>query len=29
VQDGEEANLRAEMFWIGGDGAQGFGCGLE
>ena len=29
VQDGEEANLRAQMFGIGGDGAQGLGRGLE
>src|ERR1035437_3332354 len=29
VQYGEETNLRAQMFGIGGNGAQGFGRGLE
>ena len=29
VQDGEEADLRAEVFGIGGYGTQGFGRGLE
>jgi hypothetical protein len=27
VQHGEEANLGAEMFWVGGNGAQGFRSG--
>src|SRR5215471_3873190 len=29
VEDGEEANLSAQMFGIGGDGAQGLGGGAE
>jgi len=29
VQDGEEANLRAQMFGIGSYGAQSLGRGLE
>jgi hypothetical protein len=29
MQDGQEADLCAEMFGICGDGSQGLGCGLE
>ena len=29
VEDGEEAELCAEMLGIGGDGLQGFGRGVE
>jgi hypothetical protein len=29
VQDGEEADLGPEVLGIGGDGAQGLGCGAE
>jgi hypothetical protein len=29
MQHGEEADLGAEMFGIGSNGAQGFGCGPE
>jgi hypothetical protein len=29
MEDGEEANLSAQMFGIGGDGAQGLGGGAK